>query len=163
MNNAPRKLLAAFFPLLLLAAAVAIAACGGGDDDDDGGQVGNLTNPDNVPTATPWEEAPEVVILDPNNIEPLPPDSPGGDDNDGDNGEPTVTPEPGEPGVCGETYTVEAGDTMFGIAAKCDVDSQLLIEANPDVDPGSLNIGDVIILPESPVSPDDGEAADEGE
>ena len=43
---------------------------------------------------------------------------------------------PGEPGVCGTTYTVEAGDTTFGIADKCGVDPQAIIDANPDIDAG---------------------------
>ena len=134
--------------LLLVPALLALAACG---DDDDGGSTfepGNLTDPDSVPTATPWTEAPDVVILDPDNINPLPPDNP-------NQTEPTEAPDPGsgEPGVCGETYTVEAGDFLTTIGDKCGVDWELIAELNPDVDPASLSIGQVLILP----PPDDSE------
>ena len=89
------------------------------DDDDAGSLPGQLSDPEAVPTATPWptEQVPEVIILDPENIQPLPPDPDGG----GTDGGETPSPEPGEPGVCGETYTVVAGDTTFGIAEKCGV------------------------------------------
>ncbi len=134
--------------LLLVPALLALAACG---DDDDGGSTfepGNLTDPESVPTATPWTDAPDVVILDPDNINPLPPDNP-------NPVEPTETPEPngGEPGVCGDTYTVVAGDTTFGIADKCGVSADDIIALNPDIDPASLSIDQVLIMP----SPDDGE------
>ncbi len=134
--------------LLLVPALLALAACG---DDDDGGSTfepGNLTDPDSVPTATPWTEVPDVVILDPDNINPLPPDNP-------NQTEPSETdaPDGGEPGVCGDTYTVVAGDTTFDIAAKCGVDADDLIALNPDIDPASLSIGQVLIMP----PPDDGE------
>ena len=111
MNTAPRKLL---FPLCAFALAAAIvAACGGGDDDDDDDTRGQLSDPNNVPTASPWVNPPEVLILDPNNLPTLPPSDPGtGTDGDGD--EPT--PVSGEFGDCGDTYTVEAGDTTFEIA-----------------------------------------------
>ncbi len=134
--------------LLLVPALLALAACG---DDDDGGSTfepGNLTDPERVPTATPWTDAPDVVILDPDNINPLPPDNP-------NQSEPTAAPEPsgGDPGVCGDTYTVEAGDMLVGIGEKCGVDWELIAELNPDVDPASLSIGQVLNMP----SPDDDE------
>ena len=133
--------------VLLVPALLALAACGG-DDDDGTFEPGNLTDPDSVPTATPWTEVPDVVILDPDNINPLPPDNP-------NQAEPTETPEPisGEPGACGDTYTVEAGDTFQVIGEKCGVDWQLIAELNPDVDSTSLSIGQVLIMP----PPDDGE------
>ena len=136
-----------FALVLLVPALVALAACGG-DDDDGTFEPGNLTDPDSVPSATPWIDVPDVVILDPDNINPLPPDSP-------NQAEPTETPEPtaAEPGACGETYTVEAGDTFQVIGEKCGVDWQLIAELNPDVDSTALSIGQVLILP----PPDDGE------
>lgn len=134
--------------LLLVPVLLALAACGG--DDDGGGtfEPGNLTDPENVPTATPWTEPPEVVILDPDNINPLPPDSP-------NQPGPAETPEPngGEPGVCGDTYTVEAGDFLTTIGEKCGVAWELIAELNPDVDPASLSIGQVLTMP----SPDAGD------
>jgi LysM repeat protein len=140
--------------LLLVPALLALAACGG--DDDDGGtfQPGRLTDPERVPTATPWEIPPDVVILDPDNISPLPPDNP----NTGEPS-PTTEPEPGEPGICGDTYTVISGDTVFGIAEKCGVDAQAIIDANPQVEnPASLSVGDVLNMPAA-----EGESEGDGE
>jgi len=127
--------------LLLVPALLALAACGG-DDDDDSFQPGRLTDPESVPTATTWASPPNVVILDPDNIQPLPPDGSGGG-----GGTPTPTPAAGEPGVCGDTYTVEGGDTTFGIALKCGVDAQAIIDLNPDIDPASLSVGQVLNMP----------------
>ncbi len=136
--------------LLIVPALLALAACGG-DDGNSGGatfQPGNLTNPDGVPTATPWTDAPDVLILDPDNIKPLPPDNPNPTET------PEATPEPtgGDPGICGETYTVIAGDFLTAIGEKCGVNWELIAELNPDIDPSSLSIGQVLNMP----SPDDG-------
>jgi hypothetical protein len=137
----PRNLIFAGWLVITVSLLVA-AACGGGDDDDNG-QTGQLTDPQNVPTATTWQQPPDVVLLDPNNLPTLPPQQPNG---------PTPTPVPtaGEPGVCGDTYTVVAGDTTFGIAEKCGVSADDIIAANPDIDPRSLSVGQVLILPEPP-------------
>ena len=134
--------------MLSVPVLLALAACGGDDDGGSTFEPGNLSDPDDVPTATPWTNAPDIVILDPDNISPLPPDNP-------NPVEPTETPEPngGEPGVCGDTYTVEAGDFLTSIGEKCGVDWELIAQLNPDVDPASLSIGQVLILP----PPDDGE------
>jgi LysM repeat protein len=129
---------------ICLFAAIALAAvfvaCGG--DDDDNGGTGQLSDPQNVPTATYWKQAPEIILLDPNNIQPLPTDpaNPGVS--------PSPSPEPGEPGVCGATYTVVAGDTTFGIAAKCGVSPQGILDANPEIGDGrSLSVGQVLKMP----------------
>ncbi len=135
VKKTPRFLILALFaPLLIL------AACGGGDDDS-GSLPGQLTDPETVPTATPWDESPDVVILDPENIQSLPPTQPEG----GDGGSPT--PAAGEPGACGEIYIVVAGDTTFGIADKCGVSADDIEAANPDIDIRSLSIGQEINLP----------------
>ncbi len=138
----PPPRLIALAPLLLVPALLALAACGG--DDDGGGtfEPGNLTNSERVPTATPWTDTPELVILDPDNINPLPPDNP-------NQTEPTEAPEPngGEPGVCGDTYTVVSGDTTFDIADRCGVSADDIIALNPDIDPASLSIGQVLNMP----------------
>ncbi|MEX0682645.1 MAG: LysM domain-containing protein [Dehalococcoidia bacterium] len=136
----PRNLVRYALPLLVPALLV-LAACGG-DDDDSTFQPGKLTDPEGVPTASPWTAPPEVVILDPENIQPLPPDNPGGPA-----GSPTATPVAGEPGVCGETYTVEAGDILVDIGTKCGVDWELIAELNPDVNPAALTVGQVLIMP----------------
>lgn len=144
----PRKIL--FVTPLSLLVLLLVAACGGGDDDD-GGPLGQLSDPNNVPTSTPWVDIPDLVLIDPNNIQPLPPDTSGGNDG-GDE----ATPVPGEPGVCGQTYTVEAGDTTFGIADKCGVSVEGIEALNPDVDIRALNIGDILIMPDvEPVDPEE--------
>lgn len=138
----PRKLPALIWLVLLAALALAVA-CGGGDDDDDSGGTGQLSDPQNVPTVTLWQEPPEVILLDPDNIQPLPTDNP----NPGTAASPT--PVAGEPGVCGATYTVVSGDTTFGIADKCGVSADDIIAANPDIDPRSLSVGQVLVMPEA--------------
>lgn len=47
----------------------------------------------------------------------------------------------------GETYVVEAGDTPSSIAAEQAVDLDALLEANPDIDPDGLSIGQELQLP----------------
>jgi len=123
---------------LLLAAA---AACGGGNNTSNF-QSGQITDPRNVPTATPWQQPPEVVIIDPNAIKPI-------------SGAGTATPTaaPGEPGVCGATYTVVEGDYPDGIAEKCGITRQQLYDANPGLEPTKLHIGDVLVIPNGNPSP----------
>jgi len=129
--------------VLIVPALLALAACGGDDDDSGTFQPGRLTDPERVPTATPWEVPPEVHILDPDNISPLPPENPNTSEPS-----PTTEPEPGEPGICGDTYTVISGDTVFGIAEKCGLDAQAIIDVNPQVEnPASLSVGDVLNMP----------------
>ncbi len=69
-------------PLLVLALALLLAtACGG---DGDGGErvAGRLTDPRSVPTATPWSEPPEPIILEPGALTPI-----GEDEGDEDGGQ----------------------------------------------------------------------------
>lgn len=132
-------------PLFLLLACAGLAglalACGGGGDGSST-TTGALTDPARVPTATPWKQPPEVIILDPDNLTPISGGAP--------------TPEQGatpgeatpEPGVCGPTYTVVAGDSFSLIAEKCGVRLQDIIDANPGVDPAALSIGQVIKIPQ---------------
>jgi hypothetical protein len=130
--------------LSALLAAALLAACGGGGDGETA-RPGNLTDPREVPTEPPWSQPPEVHIIDPNAIGPLPPTEPRVSEP-GEGGEPRETG--GEPGVCGETYTVVAGDTFDGIAAKCGVTREELQAANPDIeDIRSLSIGQVLNIP----------------
>lgn len=149
----PRYLVVRFAALLVLAALLLAAACGGGDDTTNNASTGKLTDPQDVPTATPWQSAPPVVLLDPDNIQPLPPNQPN------TVGE-TPTPVAGEPGVCGQTYTVIAEDTMFGIADKCGVDPQRLIDINPNSDPANLHIGEVLLVPEAETTAPEAEATE---
>jgi uncharacterized protein YgiM (DUF1202 family) len=65
--------------LLALTLGLALfVACGDGGDEE-GQALGVLTDPDAVPTATPWSEPPAPVILSPDVLTPLP-------DTDGDGG-----------------------------------------------------------------------------
>jgi LysM repeat protein len=45
------------------------------------------------------------------------------------------------------TYTVQAGDWMWAIARKLNIDPNALIAANPGIDPANLQPGQVINLP----------------
>ncbi len=64
--------------------------------------------------------------------------------------QPTPIPTPTAAGAvseCGETYTVEAGDSPFSIADKCGVDVNDLLELNDIDDPRSLKVGQELKLP----------------
>ncbi len=64
--------------------------------------------------------------------------------------QPTPTPTPTAAaaiGECGETYTVEAGDSPFSIAEKCGVDVNDLQELNEIDDPRSLKVGQELKMP----------------
>jgi hypothetical protein len=78
----------------MAAGLLLLAACGGGGGG--GGQtIGQPTDPRSVPTATPWSQPPDVIILDPNALTPISAPDRGGDggDGNGDVGTPVaVTP-----------------------------------------------------------------------
>ena len=136
----PRNGLPAIF--IAVTAAALLAACGGGGDDGGSSRPGNLTNPRDVPTATPWGQTPEAVILDPNNIQPLPPVG----NQPPANGQPGTSATPATIN-CGDTYKVVSGDTPSGIAEKCGVTTDALLAANPGLDPAALHVGDEINIP----------------
>jgi LysM domain len=140
--SGPRFLFLITFTAALL---IAVVACGGGDDEE--AEVGSLTNPQDAPTAPPWDQPPEILLLDPNAIPTLPA------------GGPIATPTPaaaaegGEPGVCGPRYTVDSGDTFSSIATKCGATTQGMRDANPGVDPLTIRPGQVINVPAAAPSP----------
>lgn len=132
-----RRRTLSFLPFLSLAAGLALlAACGGGDEAE---SIGQLTNPRDAPTASPWVEPPPVLELDPNALVPLPADAGAAT--------PTPTGGAGAPGVCGPKYTVESGDTFSSIATKCGTTTQRMRDANPGVDPVTIHPGDVVNVP----------------
>lgn len=96
--------------------------------------------PSVTPTATP------PVMLEIVTPTPGPAISPGAT--------PTAAPE-GSPapegsqtsGKTPNTYVVQPGDTLYGIAAKFNVDVQALIDANKISDPNSLQAGQVLVIP----------------
>lgn len=130
-------------PLLALALVSLLAtACGGGEGA--ARPAGRLTDPRSVPTATPWAEAPQPIILEPGALTPISEDRRGGEgeDSEGDEeGEAT-------PGECGETYTIQASDSPYGIAQKCGVDVNDLMELNDIDDPTTLRVGQELKIPQ---------------
>jgi LysM repeat protein len=96
-----------------------------------------------VPTATPWPQPPEPIILEPGALTPI---SEGNGEEDGASGDGTSTPTATE--ECGDVYIVEAGDVPFSIAEKCGVDVDDLLELNSIDDPTSLFIGQELKIPQ---------------
>ena len=47
-------------------------------------------------------------------------------------------------------YTIKAGDTLGQIADRFNVQLDLLLAANPDVDPNSMRVGDTLKIPSNP-------------
>ncbi len=73
----------------------------------------------------------------------------------------------GTPTACGETYTVESGDSPFAIAEKCGVDpgdaadwADELLELNGIDDPTTLKVGQELDLPPLP-SPEENGTGDD--
>jgi hypothetical protein len=130
-----------FLSLATLTAALLapVAACGGGGEEE--AEIGSLTNPQDAPTAAPWEQPPEVLLLDPAAIPTLPAGAPVATST------PAVAAEGGDPGVCGPKYTVESGDTFSSIATKCGSTTQAMRDANPGVDPLTIRPGQVVSIP----------------
>jgi|GEM_PF-684844 len=136
----PRSL----FPTVALSMLLVLgllAACGGGGDQQ-GPSRGHLTDPRSVPTASPWTQPPDVIILEPGAITPLA--GTGAPPGGGESG-PEASAAPGQ---CGKTYTVKEGDYPSLIAEKCGVSLQALLNANPGIQPTNLHIGDVLNIPQ---------------
>lgn len=98
--------------LLLLVGLVALA-CGGGSNPDPG-----PPDSDDIPTATPPNPLPEVIIV----------------------GQVTVTPS-------GETYVVQPGDSPSSIAEQFGVSVEELMAVNGITDPTALFAGQELIIP----------------
>ena len=48
------------------------------------------------------------------------------------------------------TYTIRSGDTLAGVADRFGLSLEELLDANPELDPASLSVGDVVQLPALP-------------
>ena len=60
---------------------------------------------------------------------------------------PAATEEPAATPLSGERYTVKKGDTMWEIAVAYGISLADLRAANPDVDPRTMRIGTVLVIP----------------
>ena len=60
--------------------------------------------------------------------------------------------------VVGDKYTVQAGDTLYGICKRLGVDYDDMVELNKIADPNSLKIGQVLKIPPPPPSDADSTA-----
>lgn len=58
-----------------------------------------------------------------------------------------------QPPCNGALYTVRPGDTLYSIAQRAYLPVQVLIEANPHVDPYNLQVGSEICIPSFVVPP----------
>ena len=68
-------------------------------------------------------------------------------------GSPTDTPPPGdEPTIppAQQTYTVQAGDTLYSIAARFGTTVDAISQANGISDPTQIGVGDVLVIPLAP-------------
>jgi hypothetical protein len=131
-----------FFALVVIVAVALVVSGGGGEEEEV--RPSELTDPRDVPTVTPWPSPPEVVLIDPNAIQPLPstgvPVTPGGEAS------PSPSAAAGS-GQCPAQYTVVAGDSPSVIAERCGVTTQQIIDANPGLDPRAMHPGQVINIP----------------
>ncbi len=134
----PLRLVIVLTAVTLTAMAAAVACSEGGQQGVSPAPSGTLTQPKSVPTATPWAQPPEVVFLQEGTVVPLPGSSPQPQPQ-GQEATPT-------PGQCGDTYTVQSGDSPFSIAQKCGVDIAELMRLNNITDPTKLQVGQVLKL-----------------
>jgi hypothetical protein len=130
------------FSVLIVLASAALAACGGGGDNKEEFRPGDLTNPRDVPTVTPWPSPPEIRVIDPNAIQPLPSTGPPIGSGDGASPSPSAAA-----GQCPAQYTVVSGDSPSVIADRCGVTTQAILDANPGLDPRAMFPGQVINIP----------------
>lgn len=93
------------------------------------------------PTSTPEPTpTPRRVISTP---VPTPEPTPTPAPTEAPTAEPTPTPEPAE----AFEYTIVAGDTLLDIAISFDVTLDEVLDLNPGLDPDTLQIGQIILVP----------------
>lgn len=130
----PLRFLALIFAGAIFALLVTTACGGGGQPFGPGGLLGpEELDTAAIPTAPAQEPSPEPTI-----VEAVA------------EGAPEEGEEPGDGSATGQTYTVVAGDTCSGIAAKFPgVTAQEIIAANPSIsaDCTNLQVGQVLTIP----------------
>ena len=47
------------------------------------------------------------------------------------------------------SYVIQSGDTLYKIAQRYDVTVQEIIDANPNVNPYNLHVGQIIMVPDN--------------
>lgn len=60
---------------------------------------------------------------------------------------PTVTPPPTTCPTGFTTYTIKSGDTLYSLAIRYNTTVNILLQANPGINPDNLQIGQVICVP----------------
>ena len=124
-----------WIPLAVFAAGVLMfAACGGSSPPEEGDGV-RITDPARVPSSTPIQN-PVLYRIQGNQVTLV-----------GENSSAELTPESGSTPTGRTTYTIESGDTCFGIAAAHDLTLEQLETANPNLNCGNLSVGDSVIIP----------------
>lgn len=48
---------------------------------------------------------------------------------------------------CGDSYTIQEGDTLIGIASQCNTTVNALQQANPDINARTLTVGATLVIP----------------
>ena len=129
-----RSLRATMVLLCGIAVGITAAACGGGGTPEpaDGARI---TDPARVPSSTPIQN-PVLYRIQGNQVTLV-----------GEGTSAELTPVTGATPTGRTTYTVQAGDTCFGIAVDQGVTLDALTTANPNTDCGNLQAGDVLVVP----------------
>lgn len=122
-------------PLAVVAAGVLLfGACGGSSPPEEGDGV-RITDPARVPSSTPIQN-PVLYRIQGNQVTLV-----------GENTSAELTPVTGATPSGRTTYTVESGDTCFGIADSQGITLEQLESSNPNMDCGNLVVGDELIIP----------------
>lgn len=139
MTPAPSMSLMRRFPVTLLllgglAIGLTAVACGGGGDPEpaDGARI---TDPALVPSSTPIQN-PVLYRIQGNQVTLV-----------GDGTTAELTPVAGNTPSGRTNYTVQVGDTCFGIAVDQGISLDALTTANPNADCGNLQAGDLLVIP----------------